>query len=79
MRRTPWPKSPPHGRRFRKINGASDARKDAAKDIADAVGVRSVSVIEKNPVCCICFTINQRGGSIISAAEEQCVRCPPGG
>lgn len=66
--------------------GASDAKKAAAKEIADAVGVNAVSVMEKNPVCCIWlevtgwtpnpggagyFIINQSGGSIISASDEE--------
>jgi hypothetical protein len=66
--------------------GASDVQNAAAKEIADAVGVRSVSPMEKNPVCCIWlevtgwtpspgeagyFIINQGGGSIISASDEE--------
>lgn len=67
-------------------HGASDAQKGAAKEIADAVGIRGVSMMEKNPVCCIWvevtgwtpnpgnpgyFIINQGGGSIISASDEE--------
>jgi hypothetical protein len=65
---------------------ASDAQRAAAKEIADALGVNVVSVMDKNPVCCVWlevsgwtpnpgqagyFIINQGGGSIISASDDQ--------
>ncbi len=65
---------------------ASEVQKASARKIADAVGVRAVSVMKKNPVCCIWlevtnwtpnpgepgyFIINQGGGSLISASDEE--------
>ncbi len=65
---------------------ATAAQKAAAKEIAEAVGVEGVLLAEQNPVCCIWievtswtpnpgdpgyFIINQSGGSIISASNEE--------
>src|SRR4051812_37001161 len=69
--------------------GASDARKVAAKEVAAAIGVSTFSELERNPVCCIWievtgwvpnpgepgyFIINQGGGSIISASDDEQLR-----
>ena len=67
-------------------SGATRVTRWLDRPVADAVGVGTVSVMEKNPVCCIWlevtgwtpnpgepgyFVINQAGGSIISASDEE--------
>jgi hypothetical protein len=68
---------------------AKDWQKSAARQIADAIGVRTVSEMNHNPCCCVWievsgwtpnpgepgyFIINQGGGSIISASNEEQLR-----
>lgn len=65
--------------------GANDAQKAAAKQIADAIGAALVTESDRNPVCCVWmevsgwvpnpgvpgyYIINQGGGSIISATDD---------
>lgn len=65
--------------------GASDAQKAAAKQIAKAIGAALVTESDRNPVCCVWmevsgwvpnpgvpgyYIINQGGGSIISATDD---------
>ena len=68
---------------------ASDAHKAAAKAVADAIGPGIFSELKTNPVCCVWLEINgwmpnpgepgyviinQAGGSIISASNEEQLR-----
>ncbi len=69
--------------------GATAAHKAQAKIVADAMDVRVVSEMKTNPVCCVWVDItgwtpnpgepgyviiNQSGGSIISASNEDQLR-----
>lgn len=69
--------------------GASAAHKAAAKEIATTLGVRFMGEMKYNPVCCVWVEItkwipnpgepgyiivNQNGGSIVSASDEQQLR-----
>lgn len=68
---------------------ATESEKAAAKEIADAIGSTALSPMDRNPTCCVWieisrwtpnpgepgyFIINQGGGSIISASNEEQLR-----